>query len=133
MPAGSVEYDYGVGALGDLAADLLEMQVHGPGLGLGNDPGGAGSAGRTNGPEQIGRDVALIAGRARAAAALGPDTGERALLADAGLVLLGWTAPDGIDCARMRSLQISDRRDRPWNRLAELAWIRRSIFSNFTG
>ena len=47
--------------------------------------------------------------------------------------VLGWPAPDGIDCARMRSLQISDRRDRPWNRLAELAWIRRSIFSNFTG
>jgi hypothetical protein len=47
--------------------------------------------------------------------------------------VLGWTAPDGIDCARMRSLQISDRSDRPWNRLAELVWIRRSIFSNFTG
>ena len=41
-----------------------------------------------------------------------------------------WTAPDGIDCARMRSLQISDNGDRPWNRLAELAWTRRSIFSS---
>src|ERR1700674_2400711 len=39
---------------------------------------------------------------------------------------MGWTAPDGIDCARMRSLQISDNGDRPWNRLAELAWTLRS-------
>jgi hypothetical protein len=28
------------------------------------------------------------------------------------------TAPDGIDCARMSSLQISNKGDRPWNRLA---------------
>ena len=47
--------------------------------------------------------------------------------------LLVWTAPDGIDCARMRSLQISDKGDRPWNRLAELGWTRRNIFSSFTG
>ena len=45
----------------------------------------------------------------------------------------GWTAPDGIDCARMRSLQISNKGDRPWNRLAELAWTRRNIFSSFMG
>ena len=47
--------------------------------------------------------------------------------------VLVWTAPDGIDCARMRSLQISDKGDRPWNRLAELGWTRRSIFSSFMG
>ena len=47
--------------------------------------------------------------------------------------VMGWTAPDGIDCARMRSLQISNKGDRPWNRLAELAWIRRNIFSSFMG
>jgi len=40
--------------------------------------------------------------------------------------------PYGIDCARMRSVKISDKGDRPWNRLAELEWIRRSIFSSFT-
>jgi len=38
--------------------------------------------------------------------------------------LLVWTAPDGIRRARMRSLQISVKGDRPWNRLAELVWIR---------
>src|ERR1700722_11458351 len=47
--------------------------------------------------------------------------------------LLGWTAPDGIACARMRSLQISLKGDRRWNRLAELGWIRRNASSNFTG
>ena len=47
--------------------------------------------------------------------------------------VLGWTAPDGIDCARMGSLQISNKGDRPWNRLAELAWIHRNIFSSFMG
>ena len=50
-----------------------------------------------------------------------------------GVGVLGWTAPDGIDCARMRSLQISNKGDRPWNRLAGLAWTRRKIFSSFTG
>jgi hypothetical protein len=46
---------------------------------------------------------------------------------------VGVDGPHGIDCARMRSLQISDDGDHPWNRLAELVWIRRSTFSNFTG
>jgi hypothetical protein len=31
--------------------------------------------------------------------------------------VLVWTAPDGIDCAKMRSLLISHKGDRPWNRL----------------
>src|SRR4051794_40383450 len=47
--------------------------------------------------------------------------------------LLVWTAPDGIECARLRSLLISDKGDRPWSRLAELGWIRRSTFSSCTG
>jgi hypothetical protein len=47
--------------------------------------------------------------------------------------VLGWTAPDGIQRARLRSLLISDNGDRPWAKLAELGWIRRSTFSNFTG
>jgi hypothetical protein len=46
---------------------------------------------------------------------------------------LGRAAPDGIDCARKRSLPISDKGDRPWSRLTELAWIRRSDFSSFSG
>jgi len=48
-------------------------------------------------------------------------------------LLLVWTAPGGIGCARMRSVLISDKGDRPWTRLAELGWIRRSMFSSCTG
>src|ERR1700676_1759649 len=43
--------------------------------------------------------------------------------------VLGWTAPDGITCVRMRSLQISLKGDRRWNRLAELGWTPRSASS----
>jgi hypothetical protein len=39
-------------------------------------------------------------------------------------------SPDGIECARLRSLLISDKGDRPWSRLAELGWTRRSTFSS---
>ena len=47
------------------------------------------------------------------------------------IYLLVWTAPDGIKRARMRSLEISDKGDRPWNRLSELVWTRRNTFSSF--
>jgi hypothetical protein len=36
------------------------------------------------------------------------------------LRLLGRTAPNGIECARMSSLKFSIEGDRPWNRLSEL-------------
>jgi len=48
-------------------------------------------------------------------------------------MLLVWTAPGGIGCARVRSVLISDKGDRPWTRLAELEWIRRSMFFSCTG
>ncbi len=48
-------------------------------------------------------------------------------------LLLVWTAPGGIGCARVRSVLISNKGNRPWTRLAELEWIRRSMFSSFTG
>jgi len=48
-------------------------------------------------------------------------------------LLLVWTAPGGIGCARVRSVLISNKGDRPWTRLPELEWTRRSMFSSFTG
>ncbi len=36
-------------------------------------------------------------------------------------------------CAKMRSLQISNKGDRPWNLLAELARIHRNTFFSFIG
>ena len=87
MPAGAVKHDYSVGAWGDLAADLLQVQVHGPGVRLGDDPGGADAPRRADGAEQIGPGVALVSHTPGPGAALGPDARQRALLADAGLVL----------------------------------------------
>jgi hypothetical protein len=49
--------------------------------------------------------------------------GEQRSRAMAFIVVLVWTAPDGIDSARMRSPLISDKGGRPWNRLAGLGWI----------
>ena len=87
MPAGAVEHDDGVGAFADLGADLLKVQVHGPDVGAGRDPGRAHASGGADSAEQIGPFVALVARGARSAAALGPDPGQGSLLADAGFVL----------------------------------------------
>ena len=46
-------------------------------------------------------------------------------------MLLVWTAPGGIGCARVRSVLISDKGDRPWTRLAALEWTRRSMSFSF--
>jgi hypothetical protein len=47
--------------------------------------------------------------------------------------IVGVDGPRRHRCARMRSLLISDKGDRPWTKLAELGWIRRSTFSSFMG
>ena len=70
-----------------MPTDFRQMQVHGLGVDFGQDQADADAAGRTNRPENIRPIVALIAWRARSAAALGPDVGQAALLTDAGLVL----------------------------------------------
>jgi len=44
---------------------------------------------------------------------------------------VGVDGPRRHRCAKVRSLLILDRGDRPWNRLAALAWIRRNTFSSF--
>ena len=71
----------------DLFADFLKVQVHGPGIGLGYHPGSSDSAGRADGAKEIGPAIALVTGLARPATALGPDTCQGALLADARFVL----------------------------------------------
>ena len=71
----------------DLLADLLEVEVHGPGIGLWYDPCRADTSGWADGPEKIGPGIALVAGLARSASALGPDPGQRALLADTRFIL----------------------------------------------
>src|SRR5690606_7225082 len=72
---------------GDGPGDLGEVQVHGFSIGEGQHQGGGGGAGGTDGAEDVGPLVAGIAQRAGAGAPPGPDAGQRALLADARLIL----------------------------------------------
>jgi len=85
--AGAVDDESGVAAGRDFAADGGEMQRHGLGIGRRQDQANGNAALGAGGAEQIGPVVALIAWRARPASSLGPDAGQRALLANAGLVL----------------------------------------------
>jgi hypothetical protein len=87
MPSGAVEHHHSVTARPDVAFDLGEVQVHRFGIGLRQHETRPGAARGTDGTEQIGPVVTLVARRGRPAAARGPDAGQRALLADAGFVL----------------------------------------------
>ncbi len=87
VPAGAVEQQHGVGALATRPADLVEVELHGLGVGEGHGERRADAARRADGAEQVGAFVALIGGLAWARAAPGPLPHEAVLLADAGFVL----------------------------------------------
>ena len=63
------------------------MGVHGLGVGMGHDQRGGRPALGADGTEDVGPFVAGIAWGTRAAAAVGPDAGERPLLADPCFIL----------------------------------------------
>ncbi len=87
MPAGAVEDDDGMASSCDVATDLGEVQVHGLAVDMRQNERRSEIAFGTDGTEQIGPVVTLVARCARPGAALGPDAGQRALLPDAGFVL----------------------------------------------
>lgn len=87
MVARAVEDERGVRAGSDLAADLGQVQGHDLGIGGRHDERGSGAARGAGRAEDVGPVVASVARRARPGSALGPDAGQRALLADARLVL----------------------------------------------
>src|SRR4051794_2530471 len=87
VPARPVEHDHAVRPGRDVAADLGQVQAGGRGVGVGQDEGGTDGPLRTDRPEQVGPGVAAVAGRPGPGAAPRPDPGQRALLADAGLIL----------------------------------------------
>src|SRR5215213_10536379 len=87
VPARAVEGDHGMCAGGDPAADFGEVQRHGRAVGHGRHETSTNAAGGTDRAEQVGRVVALVARRWRAAALVGPNAGQGALLADSCLVL----------------------------------------------
>ena len=71
----------------DLTTDLGEMQRQRFAVGERENKGCSGAALRTNGAEDVGPFIALITWGAWARSALGPDAGQRALLADPRFVL----------------------------------------------
>src|SRR5215207_3533089 len=87
VPSGAVDGQHGMGARGDVGADLGQVQVHHVGVGERQHERGASAAGWADRAEQVGPGIALVPRRRRPGAALGPHPGQRALLADAGLVL----------------------------------------------
>ena len=85
--ARAIENEGGVASWGDLAADGVEMQRHGLGVRRRHDQACRDATLRTGRAEQVGPVVALVVRRAGPRSTLGPDAGQRALLADPGLIL----------------------------------------------
>ncbi len=82
MPTRAVEFQDRMRAGGDEGADRGQVQVHRVRVGIRQHQPGADAARRADGTEDIGLIVTTIAWRGRAAALLGPDIGQAALLAD---------------------------------------------------
>ena len=87
MPTSTVEDQKGDGTEADACADFGQMLVHGLDADGRHDEGGAGTARRADGAEQVGPGEPPVALDPRARAAPGPDAGQRALLADPRLIL----------------------------------------------
>jgi len=87
MISSAVENKGCVRARCDVVPDFFEMHGHDFGVGGRRDEGCGGAALRANGAKNVGPFVTLIARRTGARPAFGPDTGQRALLANARLVL----------------------------------------------
>ena len=87
VPAGAVADEDGVRTWGHLSADLLEMLVHGSGVGGRHDDGGADAALGADRAKQVDGGMAVVAHHERSRPHRGPDVGVSALLADPGLVL----------------------------------------------
>jgi hypothetical protein len=71
----------------DGAGDLVEMHLHGFGIGARHDDGGAGTPFRADGAEQIGRGSAQVLDRHRPAATPRPAPRVKVLLTEPHLIL----------------------------------------------
>ena len=87
VPAGLIENQDGVGAGGDLSCDLIEVELHGRGVAVGQDQAGTRAACRTDSAKYIGRAGALIVCQTRPATLAHPQIGELVLLSHPHLVL----------------------------------------------
>ena len=75
-----------MGALGDVARDFVEVELHHVSVGVGQHEGRPDAAGRADRAEQIGVVVALVGGLPWPRSAPGPLPNLAVFLADAGLV-----------------------------------------------
>ncbi len=99
MPSGLIENEDSVRAGGDIAADLVKMQLHGLGVGVGHHQRSAGITRGANRTEQIGIARAKVGGESRTGAGFGPYPCPLGLLTNAHLIL----EPDlygGVWCER---------------------------------
>ena len=76
-----------MGALGDVARDFVEVELHHVGVGMRQRESRSDAAGRADRSEQIGVVIALVGGLPWPRSAPGPLPNLAVLLADAGLVL----------------------------------------------
>ena len=86
VPSGPVEEQNGVGALGDVARDFVEVELHHGSVGVGQHEGRSDAPRWADRAEQIGVVVALVGGLPWPRSAPGPLPNLAVLLADAGLV-----------------------------------------------
>ncbi len=87
MPSGAVEQQHGMGAVGDIARDFVEMKLHHVGVGMRKRQSRSDAAGRTDRAEQIGVVIALIGGLCWPRSTPCPLADEAVLLADPGFIL----------------------------------------------
>jgi len=87
VPPGLIEYDDSVGARGDVAGYLLQVQAHGLAVAIGHDQPGGLAFCRADRAKDPRRCAALVLGCRWARAPLRPTPGQFGLLADPGLVL----------------------------------------------
>lgn len=87
VPAGAIHQDDGVGAGGDSAADLIEVELHHGGVGPGQHESRTFAQPRADRAEQVGVGVALVGRQARPTALACPEPDASVLLVEPGLVL----------------------------------------------
>ena len=76
-----------MGALGDVARDFVEVELHHVGVDIGQREGRPNAAGGADGAEQIGVVITLVGGLPWPRPAPGPLPNPAVFLADAGLIL----------------------------------------------
>lgn len=87
MLSGPVHDEHGMCTLFDMPADLVDMELHGLGVGEGQSQSCTNAAGRADRAEQVGALISLVGGLPRACAAGCPLPHDAVLLADAGFIL----------------------------------------------